>query len=74
MAEIVYRFTGGHEPDGKPSRWHEGIPARSLTQDDLDGLEPDLRKLLDQSPIYSKVESKPDDKAPASKADDKAKE
>ena len=50
--KIVYRFTGGTNRAGKPSRWHEGIPARDLTQRDVDRLEPGLLKTLKASPIY----------------------
>lgn len=50
--DIAYTYTGGHERNGQPSQWHEGIPARNLTQKDVAALDPALLDTLAASSIY----------------------
>jgi hypothetical protein len=50
--DIVYRYTG-KDPE---QAHHSGIPARDLTQEDVDGLDKEHRATLRISPIYRKVE------------------
>lgn len=67
--DIAYTFTGGHERNGQPSRWHEGIPARNLTQRDVDRLDAESLKTLKASGIYEAA--KPAAPKPEAKADEK---
>lgn len=53
--KIAYRYTGGHEPDGRPSQWYEGVPARDLTQAEFDALDAESQKNVKASAFYEKA-------------------
>jgi hypothetical protein len=48
MADPIYFFVGGDE-------YHTGIPARDLTQADLDQLDDEQREIVATSRLYSAV-------------------
>lgn len=65
---IIYSFHGKKDADGRVLEHHPGIPARGLTQADVDRAE--RRGLLDTieaSPLYRPVK-RADPDAPAAKA------
>lgn len=68
MPKYLYRYTG----DDAIAEHTPGIPARSLTQGDYDALDKEQRAALRHSPLYAKVEPKPEppkaDEKPASRA------
>lgn len=46
MSDAIYRYVGA--PD-----FHNGIPARDLTQDDLDALDDQQREIVAASSVYA---------------------
>jgi hypothetical protein len=69
---VVYTFHGKKRADGTLREWLPGVPARSLTQADIDRLtRKGLAADIATSPLYravksdSKTENKSDAKAPA---------
>lgn len=54
--EILYRFVGPKDADGKPTEWVPGIPARDLTTADVDRVKRrGLIDLLNGVAIYEAV-------------------
>jgi hypothetical protein len=62
--EILFRFVGPRDADGKPTEWVPGIPARDLTAGDVERVKRrDLFDTLKGLAIYEAVK-------PAKKAAD----
>lgn len=58
---VVYTFHGKKRADGRIREWLPGVPARSLTQSDVDRLtRKGLARDLDASPLYRAVKAKDD--------------
>jgi hypothetical protein len=58
---VVYTFHGKKRADGRVREWLPGVPARSLTQSDVDRLtRKGLAGDLDASPLYRAVKAKDD--------------
>jgi hypothetical protein len=85
MSEPKIRFKGDHNPDGSATEFHEGIPARHLTDEDYDALPKELREVVRNSPLYDyagykeakdavKSEEKAEEKAEEPKAEAKVEE
>lgn len=75
QGDIKYKFMGQRGPGGVVTRFLAGIPAKDLTQADMDKLSPEQRKRVRASNLYEAVkEEKPkaDDEKPARKAKDDA--
>jgi hypothetical protein len=75
MSEPVIRFKGDRNPDGSAAEFHEGIPARNLTDEDYDALPKELREVVRNSPLYDYAGYKADkDAAKEEKVAEKAEE
>lgn len=52
----TWTFTGERTADGRPLRFFHGIPARDLTQRDIDQLDDDQYATVDASDLYEKTD------------------
>lgn len=55
MSDAIYRYVGA-------PGFHNGIPARDLTQADLDALDDRQREIVQESVIYAEAKKKADKK------------
>ncbi len=74
----VWMFTGARLVDDRPAQYVRGVPARDLTQDDIDDLTTEQRKQAKASGLYrdrtAENDARDKDKKPSHKpAEDKGK-
>ena len=60
MSDIIYKYLADKRP---PNEFIIGAPLRDLTQDDLDGMAPEVRKTVATVLYFEPVKTKPKTKS-----------